>query len=198
MPNLRWIGYLSTIGVYGNHDGAWIDETAECKPRAGRSDNRREAEKEWEALAAKRGVPLAILRLSGIYGPGRNAFVNLANGTARRLIKPGQVFNRIHVDDIAGSLAHLARHETGGIFNVTDDEPAPPQDVVAYAAERMGVALPPEIPFETAELTPMARSFYGENKRVSNAKLKATGYRFVPRLPRGVRRDVGGRHLARR
>lgn len=179
MPNLRWIGYLSTVGVYGNHDGSWIDETAECKPRAGRSDNRREAEKEWEALAAKRGVPLAILRLSGIYGPGRNAFVNLASGTARRLIKPGQIFNRIHVDDIAGSLAHLARHETGGIFNVTDDEPAPPQDVVAFAALLMGVEPPPEIDFESAELSSMARSFYGENKRVSNAKLKATGYRFV-------------------
>jgi len=179
MPNLRWIGYLSTIGVYGNHDGAWIDETAECKPRAGRSDNRREAEKEWEALAERRGVPLAILRLSGIYGPGRNAFVNLANGTARRLVKPGQIFNRIHVDDIAGSLAHLARAETGGIYNVTDDEPAPPQDVVAFAAELMGVEPPPEIDFETAELSPMARSFYGENKRVSNAKLKAAGYRFV-------------------
>jgi nucleoside-diphosphate-sugar epimerase len=179
MPNLRWIGYLSTIGVYGNHDGAWIDEMAECKPRAGRSDNRREAEKEWEALAGKRGVPLAILRLSGIYGPGRNAFVNLTNGTARRLVKPGQIFNRIHVDDIAGSLCMLARAETGGIFNVTDDEPAPPQDVVAFAAQLMGIEPPPEIDFETAELSPMARSFYGENKRVSNAKLKAAGYRFV-------------------
>jgi len=179
MPNLRWIGYLSTVGVYGNHDGAWIDETAECKPRAGRSDNRREAEKEWETLAGKRGVPLAMLRLSGIYGPGRNAFVNLQNGTARRIIKQGQIFNRIHVDDITGSLAMLARTETGGIFNVTDDEPAPPQDVVEFAARLMGVEPPPEIDFETADLSPMARSFYGENKRVSNARLKAAGYGFV-------------------
>lgn len=179
MPNLRWVGYLSTVGVYGNHDGAWINETAECKPRAGRSDNRREAEKEWETLAGKRSVPLAMLRLSGIYGPGRNAFVNLQNGTARRIIKQGQIFNRIHVDDIAGSLEMLARAEIGGIFNVTDDEPAPPQDVVEFAAGLMGVEPPPESDFLTADLSPMARSFYGENKRVSNAKLKAAGYRFV-------------------
>lgn len=178
-PALRWIGYLSTVGVYGNHDGAWIDETADCRPRPGRSDNRLEAEKQWRDLADARGVPLAILRLSGIYGPGRNAFVNLEAGTARRIVKPGQIFNRIHVDDIAGSLLHLARIEADGIFNVTDDEPAPPQDVVACAAGLMGVDPPPEIDFDTADLTPMARSFYGENKRVSNAKLKATGYRFV-------------------
>lgn len=178
-PALRWIGYLSTVGVYGNYDGAWIDEDAECRPRPGRSDNRLEAEKEWRDVGDVRGVPLAILRLSGIYGPGRNAFVNLEAGTARRIIKPGQIFNRIHVDDIAGSLLHLARLEADGVFNVTDDEPAPPQDVVAYAANLMGVAPPPEIDFDTADLTPMARSFYGENKRVSNAKLKATGYRFV-------------------
>jgi nucleoside-diphosphate-sugar epimerase len=178
-PKLRWIGYLSTVGVYGNHDGAWLDEDAECHPRPGRSDNRLEAEKEWSDLARERGVPLAILRLSGIYGPGRNALVNLENGTARRIVKPGQIFNRIHVDDIAGSLLHLARSAAGGVFNVTDDEPAPPQDVVAYPANLMGVAPPPEIDFDTADLTPMARSFYGENKRVSNAKLKATGYRFV-------------------
>lgn len=178
-PALRWIGYLSTVGVYGNHDGAWIDETIECRPRPGRSDHRLEAEREWGDLAAERGVPLAILRLSGIYGPGRNAFVNLQNGTARRIVKPDQIFNRIHVDDIAGSLLHLARLDAGGIFNVTDDELVPPQDVVAFAARLMGVAPPPEIDFDTADLSPMARSFYGENKRVSNAKLKATGFRFV-------------------
>jgi nucleoside-diphosphate-sugar epimerase len=178
-PALRWIGYLSTVGVYGNHDGAWIDETAECRPRPGRSDNRLEAEKEWEALASRRDVPLAILRLSAIYGPGRNALVNLEDGTARRIVKPGQIFNRIHVDDIAGSLLHLARAEIGGIFNVTDDEPAPPQDVVAFAAALMGIEPPPEIDFDTADLSPMARSFYGENKRVSNARLKEAGYRFI-------------------
>jgi nucleoside-diphosphate-sugar epimerase len=119
-----------------------------------------------------------VLRLSGIYGPGRNAFVNLTNGTAKRLIKPGQVFNRIHADDIAGALWLLSANDLGGIFNVTDDLPAPPQDVVAYAAALMGVEPPPEIPFDAAQLSPMARSFYGENKRVSNAAIKAAGYRF--------------------
>ena len=134
------------------------------------------AEKDWLGFGREAGLPVAVLRLSGIYGPGRNAFVNLANGTARRLVKPGQVFNRIHVADIAGALSHLARQQTAGIFNVTDDLPAPPQDVVAYAAELMGIAPPPEIPFETAQLSPMARSFYGENKRVSNALIKEAGY----------------------
>ncbi len=135
-----------------------------------------EAEKEWLALGQDTGVPVAVLRLSGIYGPGRNAFVNLENGTAKRLIKPGQVFNRIHVADIAGALWHLAERCLGGVFNVTDDLPAPPQDVVTYAAGLMGVEPPPEIPFASAQLSPMARSFYGENKRVSNAAIKETGY----------------------
>lgn len=178
MPALRWIGYLSTVGVYGDHGGKWIDETAECRPRPGRSQMRLDAEQAWHELGEEIGRPVAILRLSGIYGPGRNALVNLENGTARRLVKPGQVFNRIHVEDIAGALWHLGDGEYGGIFNVTDDEPAPPQDVVAYAAELMGVAPPPEIPFETAQLSPMARSFYGENKRVANAAIKALGYQF--------------------
>ncbi|WP_378946237.1 SDR family oxidoreductase [Mesorhizobium sp. ANAO-SY3R2] len=178
MPALRWIGYLSTVGVYGDYDGKWIDETAECRPRPGRSQMRLDTERAWHELGEEIGRPVAILRLSGIYGPGRNAFVNLDNGTARRLVKQGQVFNRIHVEDIAGALWHLGDGEYGGIFNVTDDEPAPPQDVVAYAAELMGVAPPPEIPFETAQLSPMARSFYGENKRVSNTAIKALGYQF--------------------
>jgi nucleoside-diphosphate-sugar epimerase len=178
MPDLRWIGYLSTVGVYGDHGGAWVDETAECRPASQRSRQRLAAEHAWQTIAEETGRPLAILRLSGIYGPGRNAFVNLAAGTARRLVKPGQVFNRIHVDDIAGALLHLSQVETGGIFNVTDDLPAPPQDVVAAAADIMGVPPPPETSFETAQLSPMARSFYGENKRVSNARLKETGYRF--------------------
>ena len=178
MPALRWIAYLSTVGVYGDHQGGWIDETAECRPVSTRSKRRVEAEAAWQDMAARRGVPLAVLRLSGIYGPGRNALLNLAEGKARRLVKPGQVFNRIHVADIAGALWHLAERRTGGIFNVTDDLPAPPQDVVAYAAELMGMEPPPEIPFETADLSPMARSFYGENKRVSNAAIRATGYAF--------------------
>jgi len=178
MPKLRWIGYLSTVGVYGDRGGAWTDETAPTMPGSARSRMRVAAEDAWLALGRETGIPVAILRLSGIYGPGRNAFVNLAEGTARRLVKKDQVFNRIHVADIAGALWHLAGAGTGGIFNVTDDLPAPPQDVVAYAAERMGVAPPPEMPFETAELSPMARSFYGENKRVSNAAIKQAGYVF--------------------
>lgn len=178
LPKLQWVGYLSTVGVYGDHGGAWVDETSECRPVSRRSTMRLKAEQEWLELGRQIGVPVAVLRLSGIYGPGRNAFVNLANGTARRLVKKDQVFNRIHVADIAGVLWHLADSRLGGIFNVTDDLPAPPQDVVAYAAGVMGVEPPPEIPFDTADLTPMARSFYGENKRVSNAAIKAAGYAF--------------------
>lgn len=178
MPYLRWIGYLSTVGVYGDHRGAWVDEQGECRPVSKRSTQRLAAENEWLALGREIGMPVAILRLSGIYGPGRNAFVNLANGTAKRLIKPDQVFNRIHCDDIAGALWHLAARNLGGVFNVTDNEPAPPQDVVTYAAKLMGVEPPPEIPFASAQLSPMARSFYGENKRVSNAAIKAAGYDF--------------------
>lgn len=179
MPYLEWIGYLSTVGVYGDHGGAWVDETAECRPVSLRSVMRVAAEQAWLALGQQIDRPVAILRLSGIYGPGRNAFVNLQNGTAKRLVKPGQVFNRIHRDDIGGALAHLAGQNRGGVFNVTDDLPAPPQDVVAYAAALMGVEPPPEIPFETAELSPMARSFYGENKRVANKAIQNTGYRFL-------------------
>jgi nucleoside-diphosphate-sugar epimerase len=179
MPALEWIGYLSTVGVYGDHGGAWVDETSDCRPVSKRSVMRVAAEQEWLALGRATGKPVAVLRLSGIYGPGRNALANLEEGTARRLVKPGQVFNRIHCDDIAGALWHLAENNLGGIFNVTDDEPAPPQDVVAYAAGLMGVEPPPEIAFETAELSPMARSFYGENKRVSNAAIKAAGYGFA-------------------
>lgn len=176
MPALEWIGYLSTVGVYGNYDGAWVDETAECRPLSKRSVMRVAAEQDWLELGREIGRPVAILRLSGIYGPGRNALVNLENGTARRLVKPDQVFNRIHCDDIAGALWQLIAGNTGGIFNVTDDLPAPPQDVVAYAASLMGVTPPPEIPFDAAQLSPMARSFYGENKRVANAAIKAAGY----------------------
>lgn len=178
MPELGWIAYLSTVGVYGDHGGNWVDEAAECRPVSKRSAMRVAAEQDWLKLGHDVGRPVAILRLSGIYGPGRNAMVNLENGTARRLVKPGQVFNRIHCDDIAGALWHLAEDNRGGIFNITDDLPAPPQDVVAYAAQLMGIEPPPEIPFETAQLSPMARSFYGENKRVANAAIKAAGYGF--------------------
>ncbi|WP_249692999.1 SDR family oxidoreductase [Stappia sp. WLB 29] len=176
----EWIGYLSTVGVYGNHDGGWVDEETPCRPVSRRSRQRVEAEEAWLAFAAEHDIPVQIFRLSGIYGPGRNTFVNFEKGTARRLIKPGQVFNRIHVEDIAGTLeAAIGADPTTRIFNVTDNEPAPPQDVVAYAADLLGVAPPPEQDFETAELSPMARSFYGENKRVSNDRVKRElGYTF--------------------
>ncbi len=168
---LAWIGYLSTVGVYGDHGGGWVDEASPPRAKSERSRYRVAAETAWEALGAEIGVPVALLRLAGIYGPGRNTFVNLEDGSARRLVKPGQVFNRIHVDDIAAAIAAAAERRASGVFNVTDDEPAPPQDVVALAAALAGYAPLPDIPFEAAELSPMARSFYGENKRVSNARL---------------------------
>lgn len=179
MPRLEWIGYLSTVGVYGDHDGAWVDESTLCRPVSRRSVERVEAENGWADVAARTGLPVAILRLSGIYGPGRNAFVNLTEGTAKRIVKKDQVFNRIRVEDIGSATLLLARQALGGIFNVTDDEPAPPQDVVSYAAALAGIEPPPEIDFETAELSPMARSFYGENKRVSNRKIRDLGFRFA-------------------
>ena len=178
MPNLQWAAYLSTVGVYGDHRGAWVDEGTGCRPVSKRSIWRKKAEDDWLAASRQGGVPVAILRLSGIYGPGRNSFLKVEAGTARRLVKPGQVFNRIHVDDIAGAAAHLCGMSAAGIWNVTDDLPAPPQDVVEYACTLMGVEPPPEIAFETADLTPMARSFYGENKRVSNVRLKDSAYVF--------------------
>lgn len=179
MPRLKWIGYLSTVGVYGDHDGAWVDEETLCKPVSRRSVERVDAEQGWQAFAQAEGVTLAILRLSGIYGPGRNGFVNLAEGTAKRIVKKDQVFNRIRVEDIGAATRFLAERELGGIFNITDNEPAPPQDVVAYAASLMSVAPPPETAFATAELSPMARSFYGENKRVSNRKIRDLGFAFA-------------------
>jgi hypothetical protein len=172
-PRLAWIGYLSTVGVYGDHAGAWIDEATPPKPASARSRRRLAAEEAWLALGRRTGTSVQVFRLAGIYGPGRNPFVQLAAGTAKRIVKPGQVFNRIHVDDIAAALAaSLDRPRAAAIYNVTDDEPAPPQDVVAYAAGLAGVAPPPEIPFEEAALSPMARSFYGEPKRVSNRLIK--------------------------
>jgi nucleoside-diphosphate-sugar epimerase len=177
-PKLQWIGYLSTVGVYGDAGGGWVDEDTQCNPKPGRSQERVEAEALWLAEGETAKVPIAVLRLAGIYGPGRNAFVNLTRGTARRIVKKDQVFNRIRVEDIADATLFLAKAGQGGIFNITDDEPAPPQDVIAYAAVLMGVEPPPEQPFETADMTPMARSFYGSNKKVSNRRIRELGYRF--------------------
>jgi len=171
--NLEWLCYYSTVGVYGDFDGAWIDESAPLVPRNDRSDRRVLAEQAWRDYAAERGVKLAILRLAGIYGPGRSTFDKLADGSARRVIKPGQVFNRIHVDDIGRVTALAAQARLEGTFNLADDEPAPPQDLVTYAAGLMGIDPPPEVAFEDAEFTPMQRSFYADNKRVSNAAIKS-------------------------
>lgn len=171
-PELRSVVYLSTVGVYGDHAGAWVDETTAPNPKSARSMARLAAEAAWCGHVTRAGAPLAILRLAGIYGPGRNALANLRDGTARRIVKPGQVFNRIHVADIASAVAAAFRLGVDGIFNVTDDEPGPPQDVIAFAAGLLGIDPPPEIPFDSAELSPMARSFYGENKRVRNDRLK--------------------------
>jgi dTDP-4-dehydrorhamnose reductase len=173
-PHLRWIGYLSTVGVYGDHGGAWVDEETPCKPKSRRSLQRVAAEQQWLSFGRDHNKVVQIFRLSGIYGPGRNALVKLRDGTARRLVKPGQVFNRIHVADIAGVLsASLARPKAGRIYNVTDDEPAPPQDVIAFAADLLGTEPPPEVPFDPIGLSPMAASFYGENKRIANRRIKA-------------------------
>lgn len=170
--NLQWLCYYSTVGVYGDFGGAWIDESAPLVPRNDRSDRRVAAEQAWRDYAAARSVPLCILRLAGIYGPGRSTFDKLADGTARRVIKPGQVFNRIHVEDIGRITALAADARLEGTFNLADDEPAPPQDLVTYAAGLMGIEPPPEVPFGEAEFTPMQKSFYKDNKRVSNAAIK--------------------------
>ncbi len=168
----EWTAYLSTVGVYGDHQGAWVDEETQCRPVSKRSVYRVAAENAWLDFAKNNGLALQIFRLAGIYGPGRNALVNLKEGKARRLIKPGQVFNRIHVADIAGALTASLDARRTRIYNVSDDEPSPPQDVVTYAAKLLKLDPPEEIAFEDADLSPMARSFYGENKRVSNKRLK--------------------------
>ncbi|MCJ2019720.1 SDR family oxidoreductase [Methylobacterium sp. E-065] len=171
---IGWIGYLSTIGVYGDKQGAWIDEATPADPRSTRSKVRLDAEAAWLALGAATGKAVQIFRLSGIYGPGRNPIVKLREGRSQRIVKAGQVFNRIHVDDIATTLlASIDRPRAGAIYNVTDDEPTAPQTVTEHAAALTGLPLPPAIDFETADLSPMARSFYGENKRVRNRLIRA-------------------------
>lgn len=167
---LEWVGYLSTTGVYGDHQGDWVDETTPLTPGTKRGEQRVLAERQWQAL----GLPLHIFRLAGIYGPGRGPFSKMREGTARRILKPDQVFSRIHVDDIAQVLvASIMRPAPGAIYNVCDDDPAPPEAVIAYAAELLGLPIPAAENWETAEMTALARSFYAENKRVRNDKVKA-------------------------
>lgn len=167
---LEWVGYLSTTGVYGDHQGGWVDETTPLLPGTRRGIWRVEAEAAWQAL----GLPLHIFRLAGIYGPGRGPFAKVREGTARRILKPGQVFSRIHVEDIGQILAaSIAKPHPGAIYNVCDDEPAPPEDVIAHAAALLGLPIPPAEDWDKAEMTPMARSFYAESKRVRNDRMKA-------------------------
>ena len=174
IEGLEWIGYLSTMGVYGNTCGAWVDEGAETAPTSERGKRRVEAERGWLALGEDHGLAVHVFRLAGIYGPGRSALAAVKRGTARRIAKPGQVFSRIHVADIAQVLAaSIAKPHAGAIYNVCDDEPAPAADVVAHACTLLGVAPPPLMPLEDADLSPMARSFYADNRRVSNARIKA-------------------------
>jgi nucleoside-diphosphate-sugar epimerase len=169
---LKHVLYLSTIGVYGDWAGAWIDGHAPLRTRSDRGQWRVKAEQQWLFFGSRHGVSMQVFRLGGIYGPGRNPLIDLAIGSARRINKPGQVFNRIHVDDIALVLeAALTQGKAGAIWNVVDNEPAPPQDVIAHAAEIAGVSSPPLLEFEAAEMTPMARSFYSDNRRVSNRSL---------------------------
>lgn len=167
---LHWVGYLSTTGVYGDHHGAWVDETTPLHPTTERGTARVEAEAEWGAVPY---LPLHVFRLAGIYGPGRGPLEKVRKPGAQRIVKPGQVFSRIHVEDIASVLyASIHRPNPGAVYNVCDDDPAPPQDVLAFAAELLDLPVPPEAPFEEAEMSEMARSFYSDNKRVANDRIK--------------------------
>ncbi len=167
--SIGWVGYLSTTGVYGDHQGAWVDEETPLNPGSARAVQRVLAERQWQAT----GLPVHVFRLAGIYGPGRGPFEKVRDGTARRILKPGQVFSRIHVDDIAQVvLASMARGGSGVVYNVCDDDPAPPEDVLSHAAALLGLPEPPGVPYDEAEMTPMARSFYAESKRVRNDRMK--------------------------
>jgi nucleoside-diphosphate-sugar epimerase len=194
LPDLVWVGYLSTVGVYGDWQGQWVDETSPTRPISERSLRRVQAERAWLDLGKEAGKRVEVFRLAGIYGPGRSVIDTLRAGTARRIVKPGQVFNRIHVDDVARVLAAAIDRDTGhNIYNVSDDEPAPPQDVVAYAAELLGLPVPPEIAYAEAGLKGMAASFWAESKRVGNARIKADlGVELMyPTYREGLRALVG-------
>lgn len=173
IAGLRWVGYLSTTGVYGDRGGAWVDEATEPRPAGERGRCRLHAEEGWRALHENLGLPLHIFRLAGIYGPGRSPLDAIRAGTARRIDKPGHVFSRIHVADMAAVLrASMARPDPGAIYNLCDDAPAAPGEVISHAADLLGVAPPPIVEFAAATLSPMARSFYDDNKRVCNRRIK--------------------------
>ena len=172
--HLRSVVYLSTVGVYGDHDGAWVDEETTPRPDSDRARERLAVEQAWQTFGRRSHKAIAILRLAGIYGPERNALLQIARGEARRILKPGQVFNRIHVGDIAQAIDAAFARNAEGIFNVTDDEPTPPADPIVFAAQLLGRDPPPEIRFEDAapSMSPMAQSFWQDCRRVRNDKLK--------------------------
>jgi len=173
LPNLQWIGYLSTTGVYGNLEGATATEDMPCNPSGLRGSRRMRAEQDWLELYNSKALPIHIFRLPGIYGPNRNQLDSVKSGKAHRIVKKGHVFSRIHVEDLAQIItASMKAPNPGQIYNVSDDEAAPPQDVVTYAAKLLNVDPPPLQDFDTADLSPMARSFYADNKRVSNNRIK--------------------------
>jgi hypothetical protein len=172
-PHLKWVGYLSTTGVYGDRDGAWVDETSETRPSSIRGTRRKLAEDQWLSLYRDYNIPVHIFRLAGIYGPGRSAIDSVRVGIARRIMKPGHAFCRIHVDDIVQILlASMTNPHPGQIYNMADDEAAPSHEVIAYAARLLGKDPPPLVRFEDANLAPITLSFYSDNKRVANDKVK--------------------------
>jgi len=173
VPGLAWVGYLSTTGVYGDRDGGWVDEDSPLLPTGDRGRRRLAAERAWLDLAERYGLPVQIFRLAGIYGPGRNALDTVKSGRAKRIDKPGQVFSRIHRDDIVQVLeASIAAPRPGRAYNLCDDHPAPPAEVIEHACGLLAVTPPPLVPYDQAELSPMARSFYRDNKQVSNQRIK--------------------------
>lgn len=173
IPTLEWVGYLSTTGVYGDRDGGVVTESSEIRPSNKRGSRRVRAEEEWYSLFQNYNLPLHIFRLSGIYGPGRSALDSVRAGVARRINKPGQVFNRIHVDDIVQVLmASMEKPNPGAAYNLADDDPVPSWEVITYACELLGITPPPILPYNEADMAPIARSFYSDNKRVSNARIK--------------------------
>lgn len=173
MPDLEWVGYLSTTGVYGDRDGAWVDESTPIRPSTIRGTRRAKAEYQWMSLLQSRGLPVHIFRLAGIYGPGRSALDSMRSGISRRIMKPGHAFCRVHVDDIVQVLLNsMLKPRPGNIYNVADDEPAPSHEVIAYAARLLGMDPPPLVRFEDANLAPITISFYSENKSVHNDKIK--------------------------
>ena len=198
---IQWIGYLSSTGIYGDHRGTWVDESTMPTPTSPRSERRAAAEASWLVLGREKDLPVHIFRLSGIYGPGRSVFDELRDGTAERIVKPDHLFGRIHVDDIATTLAaSMMQPNPGAIYNVTDDEPAAPAEVMTFAAALMGMRPPREVPFEKAELSPMAATFWADNRRVSNVRIKRElGVKLAhPNSTRGAGGDPRRRTLDRR